>query len=82
MPATRGSPAAKLSGKRPRSRPRPNGTTSACGHIRCTGEAYLEGQQRFAHLFRPERNQALIDAIQARVGTYWDAVAREDASSG
>ena len=34
-------------------------------------ERYLELQGRFAHLFRPERNEALLDEIQARVDDYW-----------
>lgn len=38
---------------------------------------YLEPQRRFQHLFQPERNQAAIDEIQARVDTYWDGVGQE-----
>jgi pyruvate ferredoxin oxidoreductase beta subunit len=37
-------------------------------------ERYLETQERFAHLFRPERNDALIREIQARIDAYWDDV--------
>ena len=37
-------------------------------------ERYLETQDRFAHLFRPEPDQALIAEIQAAVDAYWDAV--------
>jgi len=37
-------------------------------------EAYLKLQGRFAHLFQPERNDALIDEIQARVDAYWKEV--------
>jgi pyruvate ferredoxin oxidoreductase beta subunit len=37
-------------------------------------EEYLKLQGRFAHLFEPVRRQDLIDAIQARVDAYWDAV--------
>jgi hypothetical protein len=33
----------------------------------CTGD-----QGRFAHLFRPARNESLIAQIQARVDAYWD----------
>ena len=33
---------------------------------------YLRLQGRFAHLFQPQENTALIDAIQARVDRYWD----------
>ena len=31
-------------------------------------------QNRFAHLFRPERHEGLISHIQARVDAYWAAV--------
>jgi pyruvate ferredoxin oxidoreductase beta subunit len=37
-------------------------------------EAYLEKQGRFAHLFQPERNEALIQEIQAKVDAYWAGV--------
>jgi pyruvate ferredoxin oxidoreductase beta subunit len=37
-------------------------------------EEYLERQGRFAHLFEPVRQQAVLDAIQARVDAYWAAV--------
>jgi pyruvate ferredoxin oxidoreductase beta subunit len=37
-------------------------------------ERYLETQERFAHLFRPERNDTLLREIQARVDGYWDAL--------
>jgi pyruvate ferredoxin oxidoreductase beta subunit len=37
-------------------------------------EEYLKRQGRFAHLFRPERNEALIRDIQARVDAYWAGV--------
>ena len=37
-------------------------------------QEYLKSQDRFAHLFAPERNTALIDEIQARVDRYWAAV--------
>lgn len=37
-------------------------------------EAYLETQGRFAHLFRPQRNEALLAEIQARVDAYWSKV--------
>lgn len=37
-------------------------------------EEYLTRQGRFRHLFEPERNDALIAAIQARVDRYWDDV--------
>jgi len=34
-------------------------------------EEYLQKQGRFAHLFQPERNEALLAEIQARVDAYW-----------
>jgi len=34
-------------------------------------EAYLSRQGRFRHLFEPQRNEALIREIQARVDAYW-----------
>jgi pyruvate ferredoxin oxidoreductase beta subunit len=37
-------------------------------------EAYLKLQGRFAHLFEPQRQAALIDEIQSRVDRYWEAV--------
>lgn len=35
---------------------------------------YLKLQGRFAHLFYPQRNEALLNGLQARVDAYWDAV--------
>jgi len=40
-------------------------------HPRLPVEAYLKTQGRFAHLFQPQRNEALIQEIQARVDAYW-----------
>jgi pyruvate ferredoxin oxidoreductase beta subunit len=37
-------------------------------------EEYLKRQGRFAHLFEPERNEALLAEIQARVDAYWERV--------
>jgi pyruvate ferredoxin oxidoreductase beta subunit len=37
-------------------------------------EDYLKKQGRFAHLFQPQRNEALIAEIQARVDHYWAEV--------
>ena len=37
-------------------------------------ERYLEKQGRFAHLFKPQRNEALLTEIQQRVDDYWAAV--------
>jgi pyruvate ferredoxin oxidoreductase beta subunit len=36
-------------------------------------ERYLERQGRFRHLFQPERQQDLLDEIQARVDGYWES---------
>jgi len=38
-------------------------------------EEYLRMQGRFAHLFEPERNAALLDEIQRRVDAYWEGIA-------
>lgn len=40
-------------------------------HPRQSVEEYLKTQGRFAHLFSPERNEALLAEIQARVDAYW-----------
>jgi pyruvate ferredoxin oxidoreductase beta subunit len=37
-------------------------------------EEYLVRQGRFAHLFQPERDEAALAEIQARVDAYWTAV--------
>jgi len=37
-------------------------------------EAYLKRQGRFAHLFRPQRNEVLLKEIQAKVDAYWERV--------
>jgi len=37
-------------------------------------EGYLRRQGRFAHLFEPEPNEAVLAEIQARIDAYWDAV--------
>lgn len=34
-------------------------------------EDYLQPQRRFAHLFTPERNEALLSQIQQNVDNYW-----------
>jgi pyruvate ferredoxin oxidoreductase beta subunit len=39
-------------------------------------EEYLMKQGRFRHLFEPERNEALLAEIQARVDAYWAEVER------
>jgi pyruvate ferredoxin oxidoreductase beta subunit len=38
-------------------------------------EEYLRRQERFAHLFRPQRNEALLAEIQTGVDAYWADVA-------
>ena len=40
-------------------------------------EEYLHKQGRFAHLFKPERNDELISGIQQRVDDYWKAVGND-----
>lgn len=37
-------------------------------------EEYLRMQGRFLHLFKPERNEALIREIQAEVDSYWEGI--------
>jgi pyruvate ferredoxin oxidoreductase beta subunit len=41
-------------------------------------EEYLKVQGRFAHLFKPQRNEAMIGEIQARVDAYWRDVAEAE----
>ncbi len=43
-------------------------------HPRLPVEEYLQRQGRFSHLFKPERDETLIQEIQARVDAYWAAV--------
>jgi pyruvate ferredoxin oxidoreductase beta subunit len=43
-------------------------------HPRLPVEEYLKRQGRFAHLFQPEPNQALLREIQSRVDAYWAQV--------
>jgi len=45
-------------------------------HPRLPVEAYLRTQGRFAHLFTPKRNDAVIAEIQSRVDAYWAEVER------
>lgn len=42
-------------------------------------EEYLRLQGRFAHLFKPHRNAALLAGIQAKVDAYWDALGQGQA---
>jgi pyruvate ferredoxin oxidoreductase beta subunit len=44
-------------------------------HPRPPVEDYLKRQDRFAHLFSPRRNDAMLNEIQARVDAYWAKVA-------
>jgi pyruvate ferredoxin oxidoreductase beta subunit len=37
-------------------------------------EEYLKRQGRFAHLFSPQPNQALLQEIQAKVDAYWEGI--------
>jgi pyruvate ferredoxin oxidoreductase beta subunit len=37
-------------------------------------EEYLRRQGRFAHIFDPSRNEALLADIQGRIDAYWDTV--------
>lgn len=43
-------------------------------HQRLPVEDYLKTQERFNHLFHPQRNDAMINEIQAGVDKYWDNV--------
>ncbi len=45
-------------------------------HPRLPVEDYLKLQGRFAHLFEPRRNDALVAEIQSRVDAYWSLVER------
>jgi pyruvate ferredoxin oxidoreductase beta subunit len=37
-------------------------------------EEYLKRQGRFAHLFKPQRNEALIAEMQSMVDSYWKGI--------
>ncbi|HEX9666913.1 MAG TPA: thiamine pyrophosphate-dependent enzyme [Thermodesulfobacteriota bacterium] len=39
-------------------------------------EEYLRRQGRFAHLFKPERNERLLAELQAKVDEYWEDLER------
>ena len=43
-------------------------------HQRRPVEEYLKRQGRFSHLFHPQRNEALLKEIQAKVDGYWEGV--------
>jgi pyruvate ferredoxin oxidoreductase beta subunit len=46
-------------------------------HPRTPVEEYLKLQGRFAHLFAPRRNEALLTDIQGHVDAYWEALDAE-----
>jgi pyruvate ferredoxin oxidoreductase beta subunit len=43
-------------------------------HPRLPVAEYLKKQRRFAHLFHPQRQEALLKEIQAGVDAYWAGV--------
>ena len=43
-------------------------------HDRLPVEEYLKTQGRFAHLFSPVRNEAIINEIQQRIDNYWNTI--------
>jgi len=43
-------------------------------HRRQPVEAYLKTQGRFAHLFEPQRNEALLQELQQAVDQYWAGI--------
>ena len=43
-------------------------------HDRLPVEEYLKTQGRFAHLFSPVRNEAIINEIQQRIDNYWNII--------
>ena len=43
-------------------------------HPRIPVEEYLIKQGRFDHLFKPERNEALLAELQAKVDAYWEGI--------
>ena len=43
-------------------------------------EEYLKTQERFNHLFRPERNEAILKDIQARIDAYWEGAGSKESS--
>jgi pyruvate ferredoxin oxidoreductase beta subunit len=50
-------------------------THSRVPHPREPVEEYLKLQGRFAHLFEPDRNEAVLAEIQTEVNEYWRSVA-------
>jgi len=47
-------------------------------HHRKPVEEYLKTQGRFKHLFKPQRNDTLINDIQAKVDAYWESVQEKE----
>lgn len=45
-------------------------------------EEYLKKQGRFAHLFKPKRDERLLTELQANVDEYWDSVERSSSGAG
>ncbi|MGD8743477.1 MAG: thiamine pyrophosphate-dependent enzyme [Granulosicoccaceae bacterium] len=43
-------------------------------HPRIPVEEYLQKQGRFKHLFSPQRDEALLAQLQARVDAYWEGI--------
>jgi pyruvate ferredoxin oxidoreductase beta subunit len=43
-------------------------------HPRIQVEEYLKKQGRFAHPFKPQRNEALLAELQAKVDAYWEGI--------
>ena len=43
-------------------------------HPRIPVEEYLKTQGRFAHLFKPQRNEALLTELQKKVDAYWQGI--------
>jgi pyruvate ferredoxin oxidoreductase beta subunit len=43
-------------------------------------EEYLKTQGRYNHLFRPERNEAILKEIQARIDAYWEGARSKESS--
>ena len=45
-------------------------------------EEYLKKQGRFAHLFKPKRDERLLAELQAKIDEYWEGVERSSFGSG
>ncbi|MGB7293857.1 MAG: thiamine pyrophosphate-dependent enzyme [Thermodesulfobacteriota bacterium] len=51
-------------------------------HPRIPIEEYLKKQGRFAHLFKPKRDERLLRELQAKVDEYWEDVGRGSFGTG